>query len=272
MSWIAVGVGSAALVGGIAGAVISSNGAQNAAQTEAGAESQANQLQYSEFQQQQANQQPWINAGTGALSQMQGMSAQAPTFTQQDFLNNQDPAYQFDLQQGQQAIERSAAAQGGLQTGGTLKSLTNYAQGAASNEYQSAYSRFMNNQNTQFNRLASIAGTGQTATGAIGAAGTNMANTVGNNMTSLGSAQGAAQIAQGNTWGNTLSSLGTQVPSTLMQYQQMQNMNGWMTGMQGGGMGGANAASMGSAVGSMQPLSYQSPAGGLGVQSIAGGG
>lgn len=222
MSFVAVAIGGAAVIGA-GGAYIASQGTKDAANTQAAAANQATSTQYDEFQRQEAMQQPWLDAGKSALPQLQGMASQKPEFTQQDFLNNQDPAYQFDLQQGQQAIERSAAARGGLQSGGTLKDLTSYSQGMASNEYQSAYSRFMNNQNTQFNRLASIAGIGQTASGAIGAAGTNMANNVGNIAMSNANAQGAASMAGSQIWGNTLSSLGNQGANYALQNQAMNN-------------------------------------------------
>jgi len=229
MSFVAVAIGGSALLG-LGGALISSNATENAAQTQANAANQASQLQYQEFEQQMANQAPWLSAGTRALPQLSGMASMAPTFTMSDFQN--DPGYNFDLQQGSQAIQRAAAATGGLQSGGTLKSLSDYAQGQASNEYENAYNRFMNNQNTQFNRLASIAGIGQTANGQIGQAGMNMANQVGANITGAGNASAAAQIAQGNTWGNALSSLGTGGANTWMQYNQMNNMNNWMNQMQ----------------------------------------
>lgn len=248
MSAIAAGiVAGGAIIGGIGGAAISSGGAQGAALTQAQAAQNATSVQQQEFAQQQANQAPWLKAGQGALSQMQAMNAAGPPqFTQQDFLNNQDPAYQFDLQQGQQALQRSAAAQGSLMSGGTLKDLTTYSQGQASNEYQNAYNRFMNGQNTQFNRLASVAGMGQTATGQLNQGGMNMANNVSGTMSSLGNAQGASQIAQGNVWGDTLSSLGSGAGNTFMQGQANNNMNNLLnrmypqTGGTGGGSGGGN--------------------------------
>ena len=52
-----------------------------------------------------------------------------------------NPSYQFRLQGGQQAIDRSAAARGTLRTGGTLKDLAEYGQNFASQEYESAYDR-----------------------------------------------------------------------------------------------------------------------------------
>jgi hypothetical protein len=89
-----------------------------------------------------------------------------------------DPGFQFRLQQGTDAIQRSAAAKGNLLTGGTAKDLTDYAQNSASNEYGNVYNRalgeyqqryniFQQHQADQYNRLASIAGLGQTAVGQL---------------------------------------------------------------------------------------------------------
>lgn len=257
------GIGTAAgaigggIIGGIAG-LFSSNGNDDAAQAQADAAKYATNVQYQEFQQQQANQQPWLAAGKTALSQLGTMASQAPSFTAQDFQNNMDPAYQFDLQQGQQALERSAAARGGLQSGGTLKDLTNYAQGAASNEYQNAYNRFMNNQNTQFNRLSSIAGLGQTANGQLGQAGQNMANNVGENAMGAANAQGAAAIANSQAWGNTLSSLGTGGMNWAMQSQMLNRFAPQAPAGYGAGADLGYGSSIGAA---SQPYQYQSSPG-----------
>lgn len=207
MSFVAAAVGGGALLG-LGSAYLQSQATKDAANTQAAAAGQAAGLQYDEFLRQEGRQQPWVDAGVAALPQLQNIASQKPEFTQQDFLNNQDPAYQFDLQQGQQAIERSAAARGGLQNAGTLKDLSNYSQGMASNEYSNAYNRFMNNQNIQFSRLSSLAGIGQTANSAIGTAGANMANNVGNITMSNANAQAAATMSNGQIWGKTLSGLG----------------------------------------------------------------
>src|SRR3990167_9690943 len=47
----------------------------------------------------------------------------------------QDPGYQFRLQQGEQALGRSAAARGGRLGGAQLKALADYGQGMASQEF-----------------------------------------------------------------------------------------------------------------------------------------
>jgi hypothetical protein len=62
---------------------------------------------------------------------------QAPTG--EDVL--QDPSYKFRLGQGEQALERSAAAKGVLGSGGTLKDIMGYGQNFASQEYSNVASR-----------------------------------------------------------------------------------------------------------------------------------
>ena len=52
-----------------------------------------------------------------------------------------DPGYKFRLEEGNKAIERNAASRGFLQSGRTMKSLGQYSQGLASQEYGKAYGR-----------------------------------------------------------------------------------------------------------------------------------
>ena len=68
----------------------------------------------------------------------------------QDVLNA-DPGYQFRLDQGTGALQNSAAAQGVLNTGGTLQDLINYGQNAASQEYGNAYNRDLGTYQTNYN-------------------------------------------------------------------------------------------------------------------------
>lgn len=247
--------GGLGLIGGVAGGIMQGNAAQNAADTQAAAANHASDLQYQEWQQQQANQQPWLQAGQQALTGLQDPSFQHD-FSMSDF--QQDPGYQFRMQQGLDAIQRSAAARGGLQSGGTLKALNDYAQGSASQEYQSAYDRFTNNQTNRFNRLASIAGLGQTANTTLGSLGANYANNVGNNIMGAGNAAAAAQLASGQQWGSTLGGIGSGVGNNWMQYATLSKMPGF-----GGGGGGEPAGGWGSLPESFNtaasmPYTYQS--------------
>jgi hypothetical protein len=108
-----------------------------------------------------------------------------------------DPGYDFRIGEGQRAIERGAAAAGGLLSGGYGRRLTRYAQDYASNEYTNVY-----------NRIANIAGLGQVSAGQSGQAalygGAQMGAAAGN----AGFARASGYTAQGNIWGNALRSGG----------------------------------------------------------------
>ena len=72
---------------------------------------------------------------------------------------NADPGYQFRMQQGQQALERSGAARGVTNTGGTLQNILDYGQQAGSQEYGAAYGRKLGeygmNEQNRFNAYQS---------------------------------------------------------------------------------------------------------------------
>lgn len=146
-----------------------------------------------------------VSAGQQAGGQQAGSTPAGSlwnNFSANDFQT--DPGYDFRLQQGSQALDRSAAAKGGLFSGGTLKDLTDYNQNFASNEYQNAYNRFQTNRNTQFNQLASVAGLGQTAAGQTAQLGANTANQVGQNTISGLTGAAAARASGYNAIGNSI--------------------------------------------------------------------
>lgn len=94
------------------------------------------------------------------------------------------PGYQFQLQQGEQAIDNGAAARGGLLSGNTLNAENAYGQGLAASNYQNTYNNafntFNSNQANQYNRLASLAGVGQTAASQLNSSGQAAASNIGN--------------------------------------------------------------------------------------------
>lgn len=216
-------------------------------------QNQAYQFQKSDYERQIADRQPWVDAGKSALPTLQNLANDPGSFSFNEQDLYADPSYKFNMQEGMKALERSAAARGGLMSGGTLKDISRFSQGLASNEfsnaYNRAYSRYLNDRDTRFNRLASIAGIGNSGFGS-GPAGPqmptgNMAQISGNisNIAQSGgqalsnifasnaNAQAASSLAKGNLWGNTLSNLASGTASNLMQYQAMNNMNNWMNRM-----------------------------------------
>ncbi len=165
------------------------------AQARAAAEGNATQLHM--YNQTRADQEPWRQAGTTALTGMQDPKFQRD-FGAADF--KKDPGYDFRMKEGTKAIEASAAARGGLNSGANMKALARFGQDTASAEYQNAYNRFNTNQTNRFNRLSSLAGTGQTATNQVQAAGTNYANQVNANQVGVGNARAAAITGQGDMY------------------------------------------------------------------------
>jgi hypothetical protein len=192
-------------VGGVINAVTDGIGITNhsgdratQAQTQASKEANATQMQM--YNQSREDMTPWRTAGANALNQLTGqMSDLGRSFTLNDF--QQDPGYQFRMNQGQQALERSAAARGGLMNGGTLKSLARYGQDYASNEYQNAYNRFNNDRDRRFNQLSSIAGVGQTASSQLGNAAMQTGQNIAQNQIGLGNAIAANNLSQANRMG-----------------------------------------------------------------------
>lgn len=125
-----------------------------------------------------------------------------------------DPGYQFGLQQGQQAIDRKTAAAGGRISGASLKAAAQYGTNYATTGYADAYNRANQARSDRLNRLAALAGIGQTGTQQVNSAGQAFAGMNSGIITAQGNATGAGQMAQGNIWGNA----GNQLASLYSRY------------------------------------------------------
>lgn len=136
-----------------------------------------------------------------------------------------DPSYKWRLEQGQKALERSAAARGGLLSGGTLKDLTNYAQGAASQEYGNAYNRFAADRDSRFNKFSTLAGIGQTANSQAAQSGQTYADNTG----SLAMARGQVAANNSNQQSNILSQTIGGLGGIWTQQSNKNNSSVWGT-------------------------------------------
>src|SRR3990167_399469 len=118
-------------------------------------------------------QQPFYDTGTESLSQLADIlginGPEAAAAAMARFQTS--PGYQFELDQGTRAIDRSAAARGGLYSGKTGEDLRTFGQGLANREF-----------NNYLSRLAELAGSGQGAAGTLSQIasgfGSNAANTL----------------------------------------------------------------------------------------------
>lgn len=200
----------AGLVGGLAQAASQ----RQAASAQSDAAQRALDMQKSIYEQQSALNKPFYQAGvTGQnrLMDLLGLGSNttgadfgkyAKDFSMSDF--QADPGYAFRLAEGQKALDRQAAARGGLISGGALKAAARYGQDMGSQEYQSAFNRYQTNRANQLQPLGSLQNIGQSAanqqSGALGNYGVN----AGNLLTQQGAAQAAGNLGTGNTINNMI--------------------------------------------------------------------
>ena len=223
---------TAALIGGgaaVLGGVIASSGARSAAGTQAAAADRAAQLQQEQFERQVALQEPWRKAGERALGKLETASEYTP-FGMGQF--TADPGYGFRLSEGQKALERQAAARGGLISGGALKAATRYGQEAGSQEYQNAFNRYQTERTARLGPLQSLAGVGQTSVNQLGAAGQSYATGAGEAMGQAAQARASGYVGQANALTGALS-------GGANMYMQGQMMNRMFPSSGGGGGGGS---------------------------------
>jgi hypothetical protein len=138
------------------------------------------ELQNILLQQQQASQaalNPYLQTGGNANTMLDSALTSGELggeFTPGDL--TQDPGYQFNLDQGMNAINRQSAATGGLYSGNALKAAQEFGQGLADNTYNDAYNRWLRQQGSTYGMLAGTAGQGQNAAYGMGNINTNMGN------------------------------------------------------------------------------------------------
>jgi len=211
MSWVATAVvGSTIYSGYVAG---------KAADKQAGAMDRASELQYRQYQEDVARQKPFYDVGVNALPELVEASKYQP-FTMDKF--QADPGYAFRLSEGQKALERSAAARGGLLSGGTGKALQRFGQEMGSQEYMNAFNRYQAERTARLQPLQSLTGMGQTTAQQIGQQGQQMASNVGSNIGSAAAARASGYVGTANALTGGL--------NTYLNYRQGENMLGAIRG------------------------------------------
>lgn len=187
MPWMALAIGGSAILG--------ANASSKAASTQAGSADRATELQREMFNKQLELQEPFRQAGVNALNKIESG----------DIMGSMDPSYSFRFQEGLKALDRQAAARGGLISGGALKAAQRYGQDYASTEFGNAY-----------NRLASRAGFGQTASTNMGGAAGQFGTMAGNNMMAGANARASGYIGGANALAGGL--------TQYLNYTQGNNM------------------------------------------------
>jgi hypothetical protein len=235
------GLAAAAIVAGgaVAGSAISASGAESAANTQASADESAAQISQNEFNTITQQESPYLQSGYGAQSQLNyllgigapgtaataganggatggtpgtassstagGYGSLLQPFTA-SYMQQYSPAYQFQLQQGQQGVLNGDAAGQGALSGAALKDLTSYNQNYANTAYNNAFNQYQTQLGNTYSRLSGVANLGQNAASNTGQQGTALAGQIGQATAAAGAAQAAGTVGVANAASSGLSS------------------------------------------------------------------
>jgi hypothetical protein len=204
--------------GSIVGGVLGSSASKKAASAQEQLSREGLALQREMFDRQVALQEPFRQGGMTAQNQIMqllgiggdqaapGYGSLAKSFGMDQF--QKDPGYAFRQSEGMKALERSAAARGGLLSGGTLKGIQRFGQDLASQEYTNAFNRYQVERAARLNPLQSLMGSGQSSanvmTGTAGQFGQTGANTLSN----IGDIRASGYVGSANALTNALSGVG----------------------------------------------------------------
>ena len=240
----AIGAG-ANLIGGVMG----SNAAKKAAEAQAAAAREQLALQRRMYEETTARNQPWLNTGMGAnnrLATMLGTGGNAGdadygsltrNFSMADYLNNQDPGYQFGLDTGMNALNAQNAATGGSQSGAAMKAAQRYGVDYGSTKYNEAFNRYTNNRSNIYNMLSGQSAAGQASANNTAAAGNAFATGGGAAMGNIGAANASGYMGSSNAYSNAIG-------NAMNNYNNMSMMNRMFPGQ--GSPTPASAPSVGS--------------------------
>jgi hypothetical protein len=241
--WVAAAVVGGAVLGTVASSKASSaqQSAANRA-TDVAAQTAADQAQVQReiFEKQTELQAPFREAGLAGQNRLMellgiGGTKGAPgygRYATAEFGADKfkaDPGYAFRMSEGMKALERSAAARGGLLSGATLRGTQRFGQDLASQEYQNAFNRYQAERTGTLNPYQALAGTAQSGANVLGQQagqyGTNVSNILG----SYGSAAQGNIIGAGNAQASgymgAANAIGGGVGQGINFYQNQQLLN-----------------------------------------------
>ena len=198
----------------VASALIGSNASSNAADAQVAASAEQAKVQREIFNKQVELQKPFREAGlTGQNELMRllglsgdktsaGYGSAAQAFTGQDLYK--DPGYAFRVSEGVKALDRSAAARGGLLGGNQMRGVTELGQNLASQEYMNAFNRYQAERAARLNPLQSLFGAGQTSANTLTGAAGNLGAALGQSAENIGAARASGYVGQANAINNAL--------------------------------------------------------------------
>lgn len=243
---------AAAVVGGLAtagSAAYSANQAKKGAkaQVEAGDRAAALESQSADkqlalqreiWEKQQKDQQPYQEQGAWGINRLGDLMKQGGGQLNNPFdtylkskglaggrFDTSNPAYQFQLQQGQRALDSSAAARGMGYSGAQMQASQKFGQGLASQEYDKQYNRANQEFGDYFNRVAGLSQGGQQAATTLGQQGSNYAQNAGTTYSNLSNAQTGILGQQANARASGYAANANAVSNTLGNLTNLYALN-----------------------------------------------
>lgn len=242
---MAISTAAAILGSAVIGGALSARASSKAAKAQTQAAQAAAQQQQSAFDKQAALQEPFRQGGLTAQNEIMqllgiggdkaaaGYGSLGKSFGAEQF--QQDPGYAFRQAEGMKALERSAAARGGLMSGSAMKGIQRFGQDLASQEYQNAFNRYQVERAAKLNPLQSMMGSGQSAanvlTGSAGQLGQGLAGSE----LAAGQARASGYIGQSNALNQALGG----ITNYMVQAPVNQAMIDYYKRVPVGGAGGA---------------------------------
>jgi len=201
-----MGIETAILGSAIIGGAAQSRASSKAARAQQQAAEQQMQLEREMFNRQVELQEPFRQIGLTNLNRLAAMYGEGGEFARAPSLNELqlDPGYGFRFGEGMKALERSAAARGGLLSGSILKGTQRYGQEMASQEYQNAFNRAMQQREMRSNAMLGLGGVGPAAVSRLGGAAQQYAAGAGQAIGNAGQARASGYLSQGNILQNAL--------------------------------------------------------------------
>jgi len=229
----------------------------------------ADRLKFAEgiYTQQRSDYQPYRESGVAATNQLNTLLGiggdtgaanygkySTADFTPADFAAGKDPGYGFRMSEGLKAVDRQAAARGGLISGNALKASQAFGQDMASQEYQNAFNRYQTSRGNTLSPFASLSSQGLNASSltsqagaqygaagqqAYGDYGTSLNNRQASSLGSLGAASQGISGMYGNYGNAAATAYGNYATNAT------NALTGGANAQAAGIIGGANAFNQG---------------------------
>lgn len=212
----------------IVSGIIGTNANKSALRAQSAAATQATDVQERMYNQSRADLEPFRKAGVNSNNTLSylldlnaspneggagdnydnvdksigGYGSLSKKFALSDF--TADPGQQFVLDQGYKGMDRKASSTGNIFSGKALKEAINYGQNTGNQFFGDSRNRYIQDQDSLYNKLSGVTNTGIGATNTGVTNNTNNASELGNIYGQLGNAKASSRLRQSDIYNDAL--------------------------------------------------------------------